>query len=159
MTAARLTARRWAGAPRRLRRWCADERGAAMVEFAIVVPILLVLVMGIIDFGRMLAVAASLSSAVREGARQAAASSNLNEVAQVTAVKERVTRAFDPFGGAAIGAANGGTIAVTTPDANGDVSVTVSGYRYAPITPIAALMGLRTVTFSRTATFRWERAL
>lgn len=144
--------------PRWLRRWCADERGAAIVEFAIVVPILLVLVMGIIDFGRMLAVAASLSAAVRDGARMAAASSDLTNTAQVTAVKTRVKSAFDPFGGAAIGASGGGTVSVTAPDASGNVAVSVTGYEYAPITPIAALIGMGTVTFSRTATFRWERA-
>lgn len=130
-----------------------------MVEFAIVVPILLVLVMGIIDFGRTLAVAASLSAAVRDGARQAAASSDLTNTAQVTAVKARVTKSFDPLGGATIGAVGGGTISVVPPDANGNVSVKVSGYKYAPITPIAALIGMGTITLNRTATFRWERAL
>lgn len=146
-------------APRWLYRWLADERGAALVEFAIVVPILLVLVMGIIDFGRMLAVAASLSAAVRDGARMAAASGDLTDNTQVTAVRTRVASAFDAFGGAAIGTTGGGTLTVKAPDANGNVSVSVTGYKYAPITPIAALIGMSTVTFSRTATFRWERAL
>lgn len=153
-----VTARGGRPAPPWFRRWCADEQGAAIVEFAIVVPILLVLVMGIIDFGRMLAVAASLSAAVRDGARQAAASSDLTDQAQVTAIKTRVTTSFDPFGGAAIGTSGGGTLFVTAPDASGTVSVTVRGYEYAPITPIAALIGMGTVTLNRTATFRWERA-
>ena len=146
-------------AHRSVHRWRADEGAAATVEFAIVVPILLMLVMGIIDFGRMLAVAASLSAAVRDGARQAAVSSDLTDNTQVTAVKARVTSSFDAIGGAAIGAGGGGKLTVSPPDGSGNVSVTVSGYQYVPITPIASLIDMGTVTLNRTATFRWERAL
>lgn len=46
-----------------------DERGAAAVEFAIVVPVLLLLVVGIAEFGRAYSTAAVLSGAAREGAR------------------------------------------------------------------------------------------
>lgn len=48
-----------------------DERGGAMVEFALVVPLLLVLMMGIIDFGRAWNVKQALTDAAREGARRA----------------------------------------------------------------------------------------
>ncbi len=136
-----------------LRRWLADDRGAAVVEFAIVVPILLVLVMGIIDFGRMLAVAASLAAAVRDGARQGATASDLTNSTQLAEVRARVVRAFQPFGGAAL---TTGAVTVTL-DASQNVVVSISNYTYQPITPIAALIGMRTVTLTRSATFRWER--
>lgn len=45
------------------------ERGAAVVEFALVVPILLVLLLGIVEFSRAFHAQATLSSAAREGAR------------------------------------------------------------------------------------------
>jgi Flp pilus assembly protein TadG len=45
--------------------------GAAAVEFAIVVPIFLLLVFGIIEFGRAIMVQQILVNATREGARQA----------------------------------------------------------------------------------------
>lgn len=138
-----------------LRRWLADDRGAAVVEFAIVVPILLVLVMGIIDFGRMLAVAASLAAAVRDGARQGATASDPTNSTQRSEVQARVVRAFEPFGGAAL---TTGAVTVTL-DASQNVVVSVSNYTYQPITPIAALIGMRTVTFTRSAAFRWERTL
>jgi Flp pilus assembly protein TadG len=46
-----------------------DDRGAAAVEFALVVIPLLMLVMGIIDFGRVLNQDISLNAAARQAAR------------------------------------------------------------------------------------------
>jgi Flp pilus assembly protein TadG len=45
------------------------ERGAAAVEFALVVPLLLVLVLGIAEFGRAYTISTTLSNAARVGAR------------------------------------------------------------------------------------------
>lgn len=50
----------------------ADERGAVAVEFALVLPILMVIVFGIISFGYMLSFRQALSQAAAEGARAAA---------------------------------------------------------------------------------------
>jgi hypothetical protein len=46
------------------------ERGAAMVEFAIVLPLLLMLVFGIIEFGRAYNNQVTLTHAAREGVRE-----------------------------------------------------------------------------------------
>lgn len=46
------------------------ERGASLVEFALVVPIFVLLVMGIIDFGMAFNDYNSVRQGVREGARQ-----------------------------------------------------------------------------------------
>lgn len=46
------------------------DRGAAAVEFALVVPILLLLVFGIIDYGAVYADSISARNGVREAARQ-----------------------------------------------------------------------------------------
>ena len=45
------------------------ERGAAAVEFALVVPLLLLLVMGIVEFGRAYNAQTTISGAAREGVR------------------------------------------------------------------------------------------
>jgi Flp pilus assembly protein TadG len=45
------------------------ERGAAAVEFALVLPVLILLILGIIDFGRMFNAQQTLTFAARSGAR------------------------------------------------------------------------------------------
>ncbi|UXM90535.1 TadE/TadG family type IV pilus assembly protein [Paenarthrobacter sp. JL.01a] len=49
-----------------------DQAGAVAVEFALVLPIFLVLVLGIFEFGRAFNIQISLSEAAREAARYAA---------------------------------------------------------------------------------------
>jgi Flp pilus assembly protein TadG len=46
-----------------------SDRGAVMVEFALILPILLMLVVGIIEFGRAYNTQIALQGAAREGAR------------------------------------------------------------------------------------------
>jgi Flp pilus assembly protein TadG len=47
----------------------ASERGAVAVEFAIVAPLLVMLLLGIMEFSRVYNAQASLSAAAREGVR------------------------------------------------------------------------------------------
>lgn len=53
----------------RRRHSAANERGAAAVEMALVLPLLLLIVFGIIDFGRMLNAQIAVTEAARQGAR------------------------------------------------------------------------------------------
>lgn len=55
-----------------------SERGASAVEFAIVAPLLFLLLFGIIEFARAISVYTAVSTAAREGARYGA-SVGLNE--------------------------------------------------------------------------------
>jgi hypothetical protein len=48
-----------------------EERGQATVEFALVILFLLLLLFGIVDFSRLFFAYATMSNAVREGARYA----------------------------------------------------------------------------------------
>jgi Flp pilus assembly protein TadG len=47
------------------------RRGAAMVEFALVAPVFFLVVLGMVEFGRMIMVQQVLTNATREGARRA----------------------------------------------------------------------------------------
>jgi Flp pilus assembly protein TadG len=52
-----------------MRRPLRDERGASAVEFAFIVPLLILLVLGIAEFGHAFQVQGTLSAAAREGVR------------------------------------------------------------------------------------------
>ncbi|MET4701316.1 Flp pilus assembly pilin Flp [Constrictibacter sp. MBR-5] len=54
-----------------MRRFTASERGAGMVEFAIVFPLFLLVVFGVIEVGRLLYLQTTLEHATRTAARAA----------------------------------------------------------------------------------------
>lgn len=56
---------------RHIRRTLRRRRGAAAVEFAIVLPLFILMIVGILEFGRMIMVQNVLTNAAREGARLA----------------------------------------------------------------------------------------
>src|SRR3954468_21572376 len=106
-----------------------DERGQATVEFALVLPILCVLLFGIVQFGLAFNRYLTLTDAVRAGARQAAVSRLLADPAGAT--RSRVLGAAEGVKAPAL------QVAVTAPNgapasfAHGsDVKVTAS-YPYA----------------------------
>ena len=56
------------------------DRGAAAVEMALVLPVLLLVIGGLIDFGRLFYTQLVLSNAAREGARMVALGYNVADV-------------------------------------------------------------------------------
>ncbi len=54
------------------------SRGQAMVEFALLSTLLFVMIMGIFDFGRAIAIYINIAEAAHEGARQLVLRSNYN---------------------------------------------------------------------------------
>jgi Flp pilus assembly protein TadG len=75
----------------RERSWWRNESGAAAVEFALVLPILIVLVFGIFEFGRVWSVHHMITDAAREGARQAVVKDGKNKAVTVpNVVKARL---------------------------------------------------------------------
>jgi len=126
-----------------------SEEGAALVEFAIVLPVLLLLVFGIIDFGRALSAQNSIVAAVNDGARLAAV--QYPSVDQ-QAVRDSVKSFLAPLGITP-------TVVVRENPSRGPVqsiTVEVSRYPFRPITPLAGALGFSTIPISASATFRWE---
>ena len=61
-----------------------DERGAAVLEFALILPVLVLFVFGIVEFGRAYSARIELTAAVREGARAVALGATQNEAKETT---------------------------------------------------------------------------
>lgn len=68
-----------------------EQRGAAAVEFAIIVSLLLIIVLGIVEYGRVFNQLEVLNSAAREGARVAAVRGT------VTDIRNAVATAAEPY--------------------------------------------------------------
>ena len=107
------------------------DRGAAAVEFALLLPVLLLLLFGIIDFGRLINAQITLTQAAREGVRLAA-------LGQSSAtVQTRVTAAAGVLSPVTATV----TTACTTAGAATDAVVTVT-YTFTFITPVGAFAAM-----------------
>ncbi|MEV4412456.1 TadE/TadG family type IV pilus assembly protein [Catellatospora sp. NPDC049609] len=105
------------------------DKGAAAVELAMVLPVLLLLVFGIIDFGRMLNAQISVTEAAREGARAAVVDSTSS-----TAAQDRIDLINSDY---EVVAAESTTCASTS--APGDNALVVVEYDFTWVTPMGAL--------------------
>lgn len=80
-----------------LKVWNTSESGSATVEFALVLPIFLLLIFGMIEFGRLLSVQHLLNTAAREGARMASlpGADNASVIAKINEVLSGGGIAYD----------------------------------------------------------------
>lgn len=106
------------------------DRGASAVEAALVLPIVLLIVFGIIDFGRMLNAQITLTEAAREGARAAAL--NADPQARIATATQGLSGAVDAPDVQGCGPGAG----------PGDDAVVTVEYTFSFITPVGALAGL-----------------
>jgi hypothetical protein len=108
------------------------ERGSAAVEFALVLPVLILLIFGIIDFGRMLSAKIILTDAAREGARAAALVSEDEGREKVESITSTLDGPINPP--EVVGCPD-------PPDPEADATVRIT-YDFRFITPLSALAGL-----------------
>ncbi len=114
------------------------SNGQSLVEFALIVPVFLMIAFGTIDFGLAFDASITVSNAAREGARvgvttptTAAITARVREVAgRLNDSNLTVTVACKTSSGGACSGGMSGAVSGTT------VAVTV-GYRYPMLTPIA----------------------
>ena len=108
--------------------WRNGERGGSLVEFAMVLPLMLSVVFGIVDFGRTFQAWIMLTNSAREGARVAATG------ATTSAICSRVQ---------ATSGLSGATCTVSNPGGVSGTSVIVtSQYTIRFITPIGSLVSM-----------------
>ena len=117
---------------RRAGRQRRGDAGAAAVEFALLLPVLLIIVFGIIDFGRALNAQIELTGAAREGVRLVALG-----YPDATIQSQTVAAAPGLSGVTVTVAASCSPGAGPTANAQVDVS-----YSFSFITPIGAVAGL-----------------
>jgi Flp pilus assembly protein TadG len=133
---------------RRIRNTLKNEKGQSLVEFALVVPLLLLLVFGIAEFGRAWMTKNILTGAVREAARIAAVQApggGWNGSAATVRGNQILASA---------GIAT--TVSVQDPGPFGDVTATVT-YNF-PVVVVGFIPGLNnaTIPLSSTTTMRRE---
>jgi Flp pilus assembly protein TadG len=114
------------------------DRGAAAVEFALVLPVLMLIIFGIVDFGRMLNGKITINEAAREGARAAALVGAAEANARIGAVTA---------GMSGVSASVSECPSEPDPDANATVTIT---YDFEFITPLGVLAGLGDSTLEAT---------
>lgn len=102
-----------------------SEKGQSLVEFALIVPVLILLLLGIIDFGRIFHAYLTIDHAGREAARAASIGKNVAEIKSVAVNKA-----------SSIGLTSGQVQVVTGPSGT-DATITISY----PITFLTPLIG------------------
>lgn len=120
------------------------QKAQALVEFALVIPLLIVIIFGIIEFGRLWMTMNTLTGAAREGVRVAAVTAP--DPALVQNAAQNVLAAAN---------ISGATVATSGPNAANEVTVTVTmNYTVLTGSIVPGLSG--SLQLSRTAIMRWE---
>ena len=136
-----------------------DESGAAAVEFAIVVPVLLLVVFGVIDFGRAFWTINVATAALREGARVGAVQptcTNPSTAARDSAtvyVQRALNGAFTSASVYARCETSTGLVTVCL----GTAQACTNSYPFTPTAPLVSRLNVTNLSVPP-AVFRWERA-
>jgi Flp pilus assembly protein TadG len=139
------------------RRFARSECGAAAVEFALVAPVLLMLVFGIVDFGRAMWTYNVLTAALREGAR-AGAVSGLSGSNPDNTVARGYAAGYLKRALAVDSATQYGRLDATYAAGTGLLTVSMpNGYPFSAITPGFSRITATTLR-PKDAVFRWELA-
>jgi Flp pilus assembly protein TadG len=145
-----------------IRRFVYGDDAGPMVEFALVAPMLMLIILAIADFSLASLKKSNLVSAAREGARfgatQMECPSGATDFAEL--VKQRVIANFSQTSGTL--PANLAPQVTVTCTAEKNIEVRVN-YNYSPVTPIWGVLNLfvgnaTTIPLSAIAVYRWERS-
>ncbi|HEY8838486.1 MAG TPA: TadE family protein [Dehalococcoidia bacterium] len=113
-----------------LRRTVAESNGQAIIEFALLLPLFLLLLFGIIDFGRAYSASVTLTNAAREGARY-----GVIQPTNTSGIISRVHTTAGPY--------NDSNLLVTpscSPScSSGNDVIVLTNYQFSFITPLAGI--------------------
>lgn len=114
----------------------AGERGQAIAEFAIVIPMLFIMIVGLIDVGRMVYINNALAQGAREGARFGAVQGRSSTSAGLISVADEVRGRMTAVPNPAVSVTCDRIITTTTECGTGDVLNVRVDTSVAPMTPI-----------------------
>ena len=139
-------------------------RGQSLVEFALVVPLFLLLVFALLDFGHLFLVQAAVQSAVRDAARFASTGNhvpdpnnpqqNLSRVNSIIQVAQQETAGIIALNNVQVSSQGGGTGSAGGPGDMVTVSVTANASLMTPV--IARLFPSGSYNFTVSTTFKNE---
>jgi Flp pilus assembly protein TadG len=133
------------------------ERGAAAVEFALVVPLLLLLVFGMIDFGWAINRYTVLNNATREGVRLASLGADSSEIS--ASVTDSLTDAGLDAAAVVVDlrctTPTGGACGSWADQASGGTAIITVSYTTDWLTPAGAIVG-EELNISKTSRMRIE---
>jgi hypothetical protein len=137
----------------RIRRFGKEERGTQILELAIALPVMLMLLGGVAEFGRFFYTYTTLTNAVRGGARHAC---RWERGASWTIPETQRMVVYGDFSDTSKGPILPGlTTANVAVDANGpsvnnidSVTVRITGYNYVPLFDIGKLTGITSLSLA-----------
>lgn len=124
-----------------------NQRGQALVEFAIIIPMLLLIIMGIAEFGMMINSYLAIQNAAREGARAGIVGSSNTDIRNMIVSISPSLKEKDL------------TIDITPSETNRKSGQTLTvklTYKYNPTVPIISGMLSKTVTLRAQTSMRIE---
>ena len=137
------------------------ERGQSLLEFAFVVPIFLVVVMGVVDFGVGLKSWIQVTNAAREAARYGAINCSAGDIDGTPVADLVVDRAIDSATGLGLDESNVDVTNCAAGNSTQSVVVEIE-YDYKLISPLGGLMSFlgggipSTITLNSSADMRIE---
>ena len=111
--------------------------GAAMVEMAVLLPIFVTVILGIIEFGRAMMVGQLVTNAARDGARMAISNNTTNQQVQTT---------ISNFIQSSVGAAQA-NITVTITNSNPQSGNSLSNAKMGDLITVAVAIPFSTVSY------------
>ena len=144
----------------RLLRWGRGESGQTLVEFALTLPIFIILICALADFGRGFYSWMIVTNAAREGARSAAVGDNSSGI--TSKIYGSFCTVASPPSGCAIGPAGITTTLPALPGTKGNEAQVTVSYAFTYVTPIATLVtliggsSLTAPTITSTTAMRFE---
>jgi len=143
----------------------AESRGQSLVEFALILPIFILVLVGIFDGGRLVFAYHTVNNAAREGGREATVNQTITDI-QARAAEHAVALGIDPTTvsvdfrlptGAGPNTPGSCNSAVGTPQIYGCLAVVQVTYDYVPAIPLmATVMGRNVVTVTGEVRFPVE---